>query len=199
MAELVQEDSKKKFPKEPVDKELLLSSLRDYEKDGVILGVEKVITPTMGAYGKANIRMIFKILSPMPKCRKYILDGEGQYTFYTDDKTGEERRDIEIGDGHLCDVFFPFYAVPKGDGFDENTTLLITPGTSSYSFFKEAYIDAEELPSDMGNQAFSTNFKEMEEVLQGFTFRGKFAIGGSKNKFNYLLCERLSEEELDGI
>ena len=195
MAELVKDEGgDKKFPKEPVDKELLLSSLRDYKKDGVAIGVEKVIEPKLNAYGKVTISTILTIIGSMPKCRQYILDEEGQYTFYIDDKTGDERRDIKVDDGQLCTVFFPFYAVPKGDGLDENTTLLITPGTSSYSFFKCAFISAEELPSDMGEQAFTTNFKELKEVLDGFTFIGKYAVGGSKRKFNYLECEQIKEE-----
>ena len=189
------EGGDKKFPKEPVDKELLLSSLRDYKKDGVVMGVEKVIEPKMNDFGKVTINVIFTIIGSFEKCRHYILDEEGQYTYYIDDKTGDKRRDVELKDGQLATVFFPFYAVPKGEGLDENTTLLITPGTSSYSFFREAYIDAEELPADMGNDAFSTNFAEMKEVLQGFTFRGKFAEGGTKRKFQFLKCERVEEVE----
>lgn len=195
MATIEKSEGNKKFPREPIDKDLLLSSLRDYKKDGVALGVEKVIEPKLNSYGKVTINTVLTVIGSFPKCRKYILDEEGQYTFYVDDRTGEERRDIEVGDGQLCTVFFPFYAVPKGEGLDENTTLLITPGTSSYSFFREAYIDAEELPADMGNEAFSTNFKEMKEVLQGFDFIGKYAEGGNKRKFSFLKCERIEEEE----
>ena len=196
MAQIIEESNDKKvFPKEPVDKELLLGSLRDYAKDGVAMGVEKVIQPRKNQFGKVTINMIFTILGTMEKCRKYVLDEEGQYTFYIDDKTGEERRDIEVGDGQLCTVFFPFYAVPQGDGeLDEHTPLLITPGTSSYSFFREAYISAEELPADIGDKAFTTDFSEMQEVLDGFTFKGKYALGGSKRKFAYLECERIEEE-----
>ena len=195
MATIEKSEGNKKFPREPIDKDLLLSSLRDYKKDGVVLGVEKVIEPKLNSYGKVTINTVLTVIGSFEKCRKYILDDEGQYTFYVDDRTGEERRDIEVGDGQLCTVFFPFYAVPKGEGLDENTTLLITPGTSSYSFFREAYIDAEELPVDMGNEAFSTNFKEMKEVLQGFEFRGKYAEGGNKRKFSFLKCERIEEVE----
>ena len=182
--------SDKKFPKEPMDKELLLSSLRDYAKDGAILGVEKVLTPKLNKYGKVTISVILTVVGSMEKGRKYILDEDGQYTYYIDDKSGEERRDIELTDCQLATVFFPFYAVPKGEGLDENTPLLITPGTSSYSFFKEAYIEAGELPSDVDKVSFETNFKEMNEALDGFTFRGKYAEGGSTN-FQYLLCERV--------
>jgi len=188
------EGGDKQFPKEPMDKDLLLSSLKQFKKDGVVMGVEKVIEPKLNQFGKVTINTILTIIGSFPKCRRYILDENGQYTYYIDEKTGEERRDIELADAQLSTVFFPFYAVPQGEGLDENTKLLITPGTSSYSFFKEAYIDAGELPADMGNEAFSTNFAEMKEVLDGFTFLGKYAEGGTKRKFAFLKCERVEEE-----
>jgi len=195
MVEIIQENgSSTVFPKEPIDKDLLLSSLRDYNKDGVVLGVEKVLTPKKNKYNKVTINTVLTVIGSMDKGRKYILDEQGQYTFYIDDKTGEKRRDLEVGDCQLCTVFFPFYAVPEGEGLDENTPLLITPGTSSYSFFKEAYINGEALPKDCGNVAFKTNFKEMKEVVEGFNFRGYYAEGG-KNNFQYLRCEQLDEEE----
>ena len=193
MASILQEENQKVFAKEPMDKELLLSSLRDFCEDGTMIGVEKVIQPKLNGYGKVTISTILKILGEMPKARKYVLDEEGQYTFYTDDKTGEERRDIEVGEGHMATVFFPFYAVPKDTELDDETTLVITPATSSYSFFREAYINAGELPSDMGNMSFSTNFKEMKDVVEGFVFIGKHKIGGTKRKFPYLYCERVEE------
>lgn len=194
MAQLIVEDNQgdgKLFPKEPCDKKLLLGSLKDYQKDGVVLGVEKVINPKMGSYGKATINLVLTILGSMPKCRLYNLDENGQYQEYEDERTGETRLDVIIGDGQLKTVFFPFYAIPKGDGLDENTTLLITPGTSSYPLFKEALIEAEELPSDMGNQAFNTTFAELKGALEGFEFIGKYAQGGSKNKFDYLDVQRV--------
>ena len=193
MVEILKDEGTKKFPKEPMDKDLLLSSLRDYKKDGTEIGVEKVIEPRANAFGKVTINSILRVIGEFPKSRQYILDDEGQYTFYIDDRTGEERRDIQVADGHMATVFFPFYAVPQGEGLDENTKLLITPGTSSYSFFKTAYIDAGELPADMKDQSFITCFAEMKEVLDGFTFIGKYAEGGSKRKFGYLKCDRVEE------
>ena len=195
MAEIIKDEGSQVFPKEPMDKELLLSSLRDFKKDGVVLGVEKVIEPKKNDFGKVTINLVFTILGSFEECRMYVLDEEGQYIVKKDIKTGKEEREIEIGDGQLKTVFFPFYAVPKGEGLDENTTLLITPGTSSYSVFREAMIEQGELPENMGNQAFSTNFKELKEALQGFEFLGKFAIGGTKRKFNYLEAVRIEDNE----
>ena len=62
MVEIVADNGgDKKFPKEPVDKELVLSSLRDYAKNGTIFGVEKVIEPKLNAYGKVTISAILTI------------------------------------------------------------------------------------------------------------------------------------------
>lgn len=200
MAELLQNEEKKKkvFPKEPCDKNLLLGSIKSFQKEGVILGVEKVIEPKKNAYGKATLPMILTVTGQMPKLRVYELDNKGQYIEYEDEMTGETRRKVKIEDGQLKTVFFPFYAnIKEGeDGLDENTTLIITPGTSSYSFFREALIDADELPEDMGNQSIATCFKEIKECLDGWIFRGKYDVIKGKNRsFPYLLCERVNEDE----
>ena len=194
MAELMQEE-KKVFPREPCDKNLLLSSIKSYQEDGVVLGVEKVIEPRKNNFGKVTIPAIFTIVGSMPKCRLYELDGDGQYIDYEDEMTGETRRKVKIDDGQLATVFFPFYANISDDvdGLDENTKLVITPGTSSYSFFKEALIESGDLPADMGNKAFATNFAELKEALQGFEFLGKYDVMGKQRKFPYLKCERLDE------
>lgn len=194
MVELMQEEEKV-FPREPCDKTLLLSSLKTLQKDGVEIGVEKTIEPRKNNFGKVTLNVIFKILGDMPKLRVYELDENGQYIDYEDEMTGETRRKIRIDDGKMKTVFFPFYAnLGKGeDGLDENTKLVITPGTSSYSFFKEAFIAYGELPADMGNQAFSTCYAEIKEALADFVFIGKYDVMGRQRKFSYLKCERIEE------
>lgn len=199
MAQIVK-DEKKVFAKEPCDKTLLLSSIKKHQPKGVILGVEKVIEPRKNNFGKATISVIFSIVGNMPKCTQYALDKKGQYIEYEDEMTGETRRKMKVDDGNLLTVFFPFYAnIKKGEeGLDENTTLIITPGTSSYSFFKEALIDGGELPEDVGRESIATNFNELKECLEGFTFRGKYElIKGSNRSFPSLLVERISEDEMN--
>lgn len=194
MAQIVaDEKSADKFPREPCDKKLLLGSLRDYAQEGVEMGVDKVLTPKMTAFGKVSINMILSIVGEMEQCRLYDLDEEGQYQYVDDPMTGEQRIKVKVGNGHMATVFFPFYAVPKGEKgeLDEKTPLLVTPGTSSYSLFREAMIESEFLPADMGNQSFMTDYAELKEALEGFTFKGFYANGGSKNKFDYLRVERL--------
>ena len=199
MAKIIESEDKKVFPKEPCDKNLLLSSIKKHQPDGVILGVEKVIEPKKNTFGKVSLNVVFTIVGSMPKCILYDLDEDGQYQSYEDEMTGETRRKLKVDDGQLATVFFPFYANIKDgeDGLDENTTLIITPGTSSYSFFREALIDAGELPSNVGNQSIATDFKELKECLTGWTFKGKYGtIKGKNRSFPYLLCERVDEEEI---
>ena len=198
MAKVIEQE-KKVFPRDPCDKTLLLGSLKSFQRQGVILGVEKVIDPRKNNYGKASINVVFTIVGSMDKCRLYELDEDGQYIEYEDEMTGENRRKVYIDDGQLKTVFFPFYATigKDEDGLDENTTLIITPGTSSYSFFKEALIDFGALPEDTGNEAIATDFAEIKECLDGFHFRGKYDVIKGKNRsFPYLLCERVSEDEI---
>ena len=193
MAQLLDEE-KKIFPRESCDKTLLLSSIKSYQKEGVTLGVEKLITPRKNNFGKVSINAILRITGEMPKCRLYELDENGQYIEYEDEMTGETRRKVKIDDGNLETVFFPFYANIKDgeDGLDENTTLIITPGTSSYSFFKEALIDCGELPEDMSQQSIATNFAELKEAIEGWDFLGKQeTIKGKNRSFSSLLCERI--------
>ena len=63
--------------------------------------------------------------------------------------------------------------------------------------FKEALIDFGALPEDIGNEAIATDFAEIKECLDGFHFRGKYDVIKGKNRsFPYLLCERVSEDEI---
>lgn len=198
MAQAIQEEEKV-FPREPCDKSLILSSLKKHQPDGAIMGVEKLIQPKKNTFGKVTIPSVLTIVGTMPKCILYDLDADGQYIMEEDEITGETKKKLRIGDGNLQTVFFPFYAnIGKGEeGLDEETTLVITPGTSSYSFFKECLIDGGELPEDTGDVAIATNYKELKECCEGFTFRGKYELIKGKNRsFPSLLVERVSDEEL---
>lgn len=191
------------YPKEPCDKNMLLSSIKSYQEDGVIIGVEKLLTPKRKDYkdsAKANLNVILKIIGNMPKCRLYDLDKDGQYQMEMDEFEGKEKPLRKIDDGKGATVFFPFYANIDQDekGLDENTVLTIVPNTSSYSFFREGLIHAGELPEDMGRQAFTTTFKELEEAMNDFVFRGKHeTLKTSYRSFPSLKCERISDEEFE--
>lgn len=199
MAQVIKQEDKQVFPKEPCDKNLLLGSIKKQQPDGVVLAVEKVILPKKNNFGKVTMPTILTIIGEMDKCTLYELDNDGQYIEYEDEMTGETRRKMYIGDGHLQTVFFPFYAnlQDKDAEVDENTTLIITPGTSSYSFFKEALIHGGELPEDVGRESIATNFAELKECLEDFTFLGKHEVIKGKNRsFPSLLVERISEDEV---
>ena len=193
MAKIVEQNTENKvFPKEPIDKNLLLSSLREFAPDGVGMGVEKVLNPRLSTFskGKATINVVFTILGTMEKCRLYDLDDEGQYVKEYDPATGKDRNKVLLEDNvSLKTVFFPFYANCEANEIDEETTLTIIPKTSSYPFFKKAYMDFEALPSDCPEVAFETNFKEMKEVLDNYDFKGKYGFYKGKNSFEYLDVE----------
>lgn len=190
----------KDFPDSPCDKTLLLNSLKKYQKNGVILGVEKVINPKEKTYGdarKALISVVFTIVGSMDKCILYELDDNGKRIKYEDEMTGEEKYRMKVSDGSLAEVIFPFYANIQDGELDENTTLIITPKTSSYSFFREGLIDGGALPEDAPVQSIATTFAELKECLDGFTFKGKYElIKGKYRSFPSLLCERVSEDEI---
>ena len=200
MAEIYQDESEQKvFPREPCDKTLFLNSIKKHQPNGVQTGVEKSITPKKNNFGKISLNCILRVIGEMPKMIQYELDEDGQYISYEDDITGETKRKLKIGEGQMATIFFPFYAKQKDEKeeLDDFTTLIITPGTSSYSFFREALINDGQLPSDMGNQAIATNYAEIKEALDGFTFLAKYEeIKGGNRKFPSLKVERLEEEEL---
>ena len=195
--ELVQDDNDKKvFPKEPCDKNLLLNSIKSFQPEGVECGVDKMVTPRKNNFGKVTLNAVLRIIGDMPKCRLYDLDENGQYIEVEDEMTGESRRKIIVGDGNMKTVFFPFYAnIKKGEeGLDENTTLIILPKTSSYSFFREAFVENGDIPSNAPEQAIATCFKEIEEVLTGFTFIAKYELIKGKNR----AFPALKVEQIDG-
>lgn len=187
----------KVFPKEPIDKNLLLSSLREFKPEGVVMGVEKVLQPRKSTFtkGKATLNMIFTIIGSFDECRLYDLDKEGQYIEEYDQATGKNRNKVIIGDAQLKTVFFPFYANCDASEIDEETDLIIIPKTSSYPFFRQAYVEYGALPKDCGLVAFATNYKEMQEVFNGYEFLGKYGFFKGKNSFEFLDCESLDKEE----
>ena len=194
MAEIVKQDKDedKLFPKEPIDKTLLLSSLREFKEDGVVMGVSKVLTPKHTfSKVKATVNVIFDVIGSFPECRLYELDENKQYIKEYDQATGKNRNKVVLGDATLKTVFFPFYVNCDEAEIGEDTKLVVIPNTSSYPFFKEAYMEAEALPKDCGNVAFSTNFKEMKEVLEGFEFKGKYGFFKGNNPFEFLDVERI--------
>lgn len=197
MVKVIKSDSdgeQKLFPKEPIDKTLLLSSLREFKEDGVVMGVEKVLTPRHTfSKTKATVNVIFTVLGSFPECRLYELDDDGQYVTEYDKATGKDRNKVIIGDAQLKTVFFPFYVNCNDAEIDENTDLTVIPATSSYPFFKQAFVEYGDLPSNC-NDAFVTNFKELQEVLEGFEFRGKYNHYDGKNPFEYLDVELIDKE-----
>lgn len=186
MAKIVEESESKVFPKDPLDKRLLLSSIRDYAPDGLKLGVEKVSSPFITSFGKMQFTVQLCILDEMPECRLYELDDEGQYIMMKDDLTGEEKPKIHIGEGHLelCTLFLGVSCEDKE--VDVDTEFTVYPSSGAYPLFKAGLIANGDLPEDMGSKPFVSTGAELKEALEGFDFIGVYKKSNGKFKFEYL-------------
>lgn len=190
MAKII-ENNNEKFPQVPLDKNLLLTSIRDFKPEGVKLGVEKVSRPFMTKYGKVQMTVILCVMEEMEKCRMYELDDESQYIMVKDDLTGEENKKIKI---HRCELemakFFFSLNCDAEDEVDENTEVRVYPASGAYPLFRAALIEADELP-EKTKAPFVTTGAELKEALEGFEFIGKYARKKGKYTFDYLEVETL--------
>lgn len=180
MASIVKSDGDDKtFPRDPLDKKLFLSSIRDFEPDGVKTGVERMGNPINSGYG-VQAFMQLTILDEMPKCRKYVLDENDQYIKIKDDITGEENNKVEIGDGRLSTIGI-FYKLGSDEKEpDENTECKLTKFSSSYPLLVSALIENGDLPEEAYGQTISTNPAELKEALEGYEFIA--TVGSRKYK-----------------
>lgn len=191
MAEIVADTgSDKKFPKDPIDKKLLLSSIRDFAPEGLGLGVERFGNPMNKGYG-VQAAVQFTIVDEMPKCRKYVLDDEGQYIKVKDELTGEESNKVEIGDGHLeiATIFFKLGSEEKNP--DDETKCTLTRFSSSYPLFISALIANGDLPDEAYGQTISTCPGELKEALEGYEFVATVGSGKYKGKkYEFIVPKR---------
>jgi len=186
MAKIVEESDTKVFPKDPLDKKLLLSSIRDFSPDGVKLGGEKVSKPFRTSFGKVMLTVQLAILDEMEKCRMYELDDEGQYIMIKDELTGEEKPKIKIDKGHLamCTLFLGVTTDAKE--IDEETEFTVYPTSGAYPLFSAALIEAGNLEASAKGKAFITTGAELKESIEGFEFIGVAMKSKGKFKFEYL-------------
>lgn len=186
MVKIIEESESKVFPKDPLDKKLLLSSMRDFCPDGLKLGVEKLSRLFVTSFGKTQMTVQLCILGDMPKCRMYELDDEGQYILVKDDLTGEENPKIKIDDGHLamCTLFLGVTCDTKE--VDDDTEFTVYPTSGAYPLFASALIENGDLPAEAKGKAFSTTANELRDSLEGFEFVGFADKSKGKFKFDFL-------------
>lgn len=187
MAEILEEvTTKTQYPKDPLDKRLLLASIRKYYPDGLELGVERVSKPYRTSFGKVQLTVQLCITDDeVDKVLQYELDDNGQYIII-EDEFGEEKKKVIIGEGNLLMATLFMTVNCDSDEVDEETTFKIYPTSGTYPLFKSALQESGDLPEDMGRVPFATNGKEVKEALEGFTFTGKTAKSNGKFKFDYL-------------
>ena len=192
MAKPIEESESKVFPKDPLDKKLLLSSIRDFAPEGIQLGVEKFSRPFLTSFGKVQFTVQVCIMGEMPKCRMYELDENGQYIMVKDELTGEEHPKIKIDDGELAmATMFLGGTCDNPKDMDEETEVTVYPTSGAYPLFREGLIANGDLPEDMKKVAFTTTGLELKEALEGFVFIGTSKKSNGKFKFEYLGVERI--------
>ena len=187
MAGILKEDNNK-FPNPRVTKSNFLSSIRDFEPDGVKCGIERVskLFASSVEEGKAQMMIESAILQDMEKCRLLELDENGDYIEVVDEITGKTEKKMSIGSIKESDIeLFPmFMACGKPKEISNDAELKFYPTSSAYPLFKFALINAGELPEDMGNKPFFTTQEELKDALEGLIFIAK--CEEIKGKFNYM-------------
>lgn len=180
---LVQE--KRVFPKDPMDKKLLLSTIKKYSPEGLHLGVEKVSKPYRTQFGKVQVTVQLTVMDEIPKSLQYELDEEGQYVM-EEDEFGDEVKKMTIKEGYLATCTLYLTVNTDAEEIDEFSELKVFPASGSYPLFRAGLIEHGDLPDNMGREAFATSGAELKEALEGFDFTGKVGKSNGKFKFEFL-------------
>lgn len=181
------EESNQVFPKDPMDKKLLLASIKKYKPEGMKLGVEKVSKLYKTSFGKWQMTVQVCITEDEVKTLQYELDDNAQYIL-VEDELGDEKRKVKVADGHLAmaTLFLNVSVDEDVEEADEETEFKVYPSSGTYPLFKTALQESGDLPDDMKKVAFVTNAKEVIDALEGFEFVGKVGKSNGKFKFEYL-------------
>ena len=182
------EETDNKFPNPTILKTPFLSSVRDFQPEGVRLGVERVskLFSVKQDEEKAQLMVEFGIMDDMKKIRMCELDDNGEYVTIKDELTGKDQKKIVMGSVKASDiVLFPmFFPCGRPKEISNEADLLFYPTSSAYPLFKLALQNAGELPENMGTKPFKTKQAELKDALEGFIFLAK--CEEIKGKFNYL-------------
>lgn len=178
------------FPKETVVSGLFLTSLRDFEKEGVELGVEKVSklfrSKAETNKNSAKLAVQLSILGDFPKCRVWVVDEEtNEYITEINDKTGDEDRIIDFEDvsGETVTFYYRVRLLDKdADLEDGETEIRINQMSSAYPLFKAGFVENGLLPAE-GKGDIDCTYDELKQVLEGMVFTGKYEH--IKNKYAY--------------
>lgn len=178
------------FPKETVVSSLFLTSLRDFEKEGVELGVEKVSklfrSKAETNKNSAKLAVQLSILGDFPKCRVWVVDEDtNEYVTEINDKTGDEDRIIDFEDvsGETVTFYYRVRLLDKdADLEDGETEIRINQMSSAYPLFKAGFVENGLLPAE-GKGDIDCTYDELKQVLEGMVFTGKYEH--IKNKYAY--------------
>ena len=184
MAEVLAQEVKV-FPKDPMDKKLLLASIKKYKPEGMALGCESVSKLYKTSFGKYQMSVKLCCTEDEIKTLQYELDADAQYVM-VEDELGEMKRKVVVADGHLATATLFLGVTCDADEVDDYTEFKVYPSSGTYPLFKAALQESGDLPEDMKKVAFRTNPTEVKEALEGFDFIGKVGKSNGKFKFEFL-------------
>lgn len=186
MAKIVEQD-KEKFPNSRILKTPFLSSIRDFQPEGVKMGIERVsrLFAVKQEPTKAQIMVEMFPMEDMAKCRVCELE-DGEYVEIVDEITGKKEKKLTIDSIKAEDIeLFPvFMPCGKPKEISNEAELTFYPTSSAYPLFKLALQNSGGLPEDMVNKPFVTTQEELKDALEGFIFIAK--CEEIKGKFNYM-------------
>ena len=169
---------------------MFLTSLRDFEKEGVELGVEKISklfrSKAETNKNSAKLAVQLSILGDFPKCRVWVVDEDtNEYVTEINDKTGDEDRIIDFEDvsGETVTFYYRVRLLDKdADLEDGETEIRINQMSSAYPLFKAGFVENGLLPAE-GKGDIDCTYDELKQVLEGMVFTGKYEH--IKNKYAY--------------
>lgn len=180
---MVRQESKEAKPE---NGRLFLNSIKSwYNKDGILVGVEKVGKTYKQDDEKYSVGVTISLGEDMEKCRVRVVEDGKIVTI--EDEEGNEKPKIDIVDWvEVVPLYFNMRL------FDEDKDeYKVFEKSSAFPLFNFAFIQAGLLPANNRKNIIFTH-KELVDALEGLEFRAKVEtreFGG--NKYPVLIPEAI--------
>ena len=163
----------------PENGRLFLNSIKSWEKDGILVGVERVSKPFKAQGGdddKYVVGIDLSLGEDMEKCRvRAVEDGK---VVMVEDEEGNEKPKIEIVDWvEVVPLYFNMRLVDE-----DKDEYKVFEKSSAFPLFNYAFIEAGLLPKGNTKNIIFTH-EELVEALEGLEFRATVEtreFGGNK-------------------
>lgn len=188
------EDKKNEFPKDKLGSSIFLTSLRDFQKDGVEMGVEKVgkLFPNSNDATRCKCAVQMSILGEMPKCRVFKIDEEAnEYITEVDEMTGEEKRVLDFEDvsGEVVTFYLNLKKRNPKEDLGEETLVQAHMMSSAYPLIRAAFELNGDLKKGQKPSNIVCSWSELKEAMEGMIFIGKYKFVDGKFKYAMLDVE----------